>query len=75
MLNARIAGYKRVDMTVTVRSSTTGRELKLAGTLHGGEFAGPKTPFGTDKNNPLLPVENEVSFHTKEAEGFDYFVG
>ena len=29
MLNARIAGYKRVDMTVTVRSSTTGRELKL----------------------------------------------
>jgi hypothetical protein len=69
-------GLKITYMRVIVRSSTTRRELTLAGTLVGGELPSPKNPFNfDDKSNPLQQVGNEVSFHTEEAEGFDYFVG
>jgi hypothetical protein len=63
-----------VDMTVKVRNFTTGRELTLAGALHGGEAA--LKLWGFNKNNPALAqIGDEVTFSTAEAHDFEYFVG
>ncbi|MGD9616418.1 MAG: hypothetical protein AB7H90_04595 [Alphaproteobacteria bacterium] len=69
-------GLKVVHMRVKVRSSTTGRELTMAGTLAGGALPSPKKPFDLDNRKNLdQPIGQEVTFTTPEAEGFDYFVG
>ena len=70
------AGAKIVHMRVTIRGSTTGRELTLAGTLYGGALPDRKKPFDFgNKDQPGKPVGNEVTFHTEEAQSFNYFVG
>ena len=73
---AASGGAKIVHMRVTVRGSTTGRELTLAGTLYGGALPDRKKPFDFGKKDqPGKPVGNEVTFTTKEAARFDYFGG
>lgn len=69
-------GAKLVSMRVTIRGSTTGRILTLAGTLKGGALPDPKNPFDVGKKDqPGKPVGDEVTFHTEEAQSFNYFVG
>ena len=73
---AASGGAKIVHIRVKVRGSTTGREITLAGTLYGGAMPDPKSPFDFGKKDqPGKPVGDEVTFTTKEAEGFDYFAG
>jgi hypothetical protein len=58
-------GAKIVHMRVTVRGSTTGRELTLAGTLYGGALPNRKKPFDFGNNGkPGEPVGSEVTFTT-----------
>jgi hypothetical protein len=76
------AGIDGTFMRVIVRNVMSGHELTIAGYLFGG-YLDPitKIPIHIGSKHPsnpkdlLKPVGDEVTFETKEAEDFDFWVG
>ncbi|MGC2414065.1 MAG: hypothetical protein WA459_15360 [Stellaceae bacterium] len=73
-------GIDGTFMRIVIRNAMSGHKLTLAGYLFGG-YLDPKNPFHFGSKHPpnpndtLKPVGNKVTFTTKEAEDFDFFIG
>ena len=76
-----VIGAKSLFVRIGIKNAMSGHELRMSGWLFGGGFSPSKKDFIQTDNldrkslkDLFKPVGNEVTFQTKEAVDFDYFV-